>query len=585
MNIQNVIDATVVRCFTRLAYEAATPFAYKMLRHLRNGEWRDLVSNAPDPRKYTHGPTYQVDAIVGNFFKKFVDFDLGEDLHAKAVKTFFDCESQCYKTNERLAPFIHRAVNAREQGTLRFIDIVRKKFQSILGRVPNSLRGRFGPGSTFGDIGKYSTLPDKMNSDPTLTLGTTCLLPLWEETAWARYGCNRLNTVSEYYRHSPTVIKGNKFLSVEKTALTRRGICKEPSINLYFQLGVGEAIRNKLKNVGIDIINGKPLHMYLARKGSIDGSVATIDESNASDTVARNLVKLLASPEWFTLLDSLRSPSTFIEGKWVRLEKFSSMGNGFTFELETLIFYSIACAVLEWRGIEDSSTYDLAVIRPTQGSYTVAGTNVISVYGDDIVVPTFIASDVILALKFFGFTTNVAKSFTSGPFRESCGGDYFNGLDVRPFYLGETPDEPQKLITLANGLTRLGKSSHRFDGDANPYHRAWLAIMDALPSIIRSCKGPEHLGDIVIHQREERWINIRRERSGIHYLRVYRPVRPVRVDYVNWHPGVVLATALYGASDGTRSRDIDGREVYDGGGVYPRQSTSLSYKVGWVPCS
>jgi len=578
------MDPTVVRCFTRLVYEAATPFAYKMLRHLKNGEWRDLVSNAPDPRKYTHGPTYQVDAIVGNFFKKFIDLELGEDLHAKAVKTFFDCESQCYKTNERLAPFIHMAVNASEQGTLDFVNLVRKKFQSILGRVPNNLRGKFGPGSTFGDIGKYSTLPDKMNSDPTLTLGTTCLLPLWEETAWARYGCNRLNTVPEYYRHSPTLVKGNKFLSVDKTALTKRGICMEPSINLFFQLGVGGVIRDKLKNVGIDIINGKPLHMYLARKGSIDGSVATIDESNASDTVARNLVKLLASPEWFTLLDSLRSPSTFIEGKWVRLEKFSSMGNGFTFELETLIFYSIACAVLEWRGIKDSSTYDIAVIAPSQGAYTVTGTNIISVYGDDIVVPTFIASDVISALKFFGFTTNASKSFIDGAFRESCGGDYFNGLDVRPFFLEETPDEPQKLITLANGLTRLGKSSSRLNSDYTPYHRAWLAIMDALPTTIRACKGPERLGDIVIHQREERWINIRRERSGIHYIRAYRPVRPIRVDYVNWHPGVVLATALYGASDGTRERNGEGRKVLDGGGVFPRQS-SLSYKVGWVPCS
>lgn len=566
----NELDSTVTRCFTRLAHEAATPFAYKMLRHLKNGDWRALCASAPRPGDYTHAPTYQADALVGCFFKKYADWDLGEDLVAKAMKSFSDTEEQCFRTNVRLAPFVVRDESPEHNGPLGFINLVRKNVSRILGRIPNSVMGRFGPGSTYGDIGALATLPDKMNSYPTMTLGADCLLPLWDETAWARYGCNRLNLFTEYARRSPEVVRGNRFTTVPKDALKRRGICIEPSINLYYQLGLGGVIRDKLTRVGIDIPTSQARHQRLAQKASIDGSLATLDLSNASDTICYNLVKLLLPTEWFLLLDSLRSPLTFISGKWVRLNKFSSMGNGFTFELETLLFYCIALAVHEHNGFTGSSA-----------NYNVSN-ELISVYGDDIIVPTSIADDVIIALSFFGLTTNKEKSFTTGPFRESCGGDYFEGVDVRPHFLKESPNEPQQLIALANGLRRCGKVAANPSGGNLPYHRAWLSCIDALPSAIRACKGPERLGDIVIHQEYERWSTNRRERGGISYIKCYRPVRPRRFDWNNWHPGVVLASALYGSGDGSDTVVDSSRKTWDYGGVYPRQTTMLSHKVGWV---
>lgn len=59
----------------------------------------------------------------------------------------------------------------------------------------------------------------------------------------------------------------------------------------------------------------------------------------------------------------------------------------------------------------------------------------ISVYGDDIIVPVDEARSLINYLSILGFQTNVDKTYLSGNFRESCGGDFLNGIDVRPFFL------------------------------------------------------------------------------------------------------------------------------------------------------
>jgi hypothetical protein len=307
---------------------------------------------------------------------------------------------------------------------------------------------------------------------------------------------------------------------------------------------------------GIDLRNGQDIHRQVACEASKDGHLATIDLSNASDTVSYNLVKLLLPAKWFHLLDSLRSPFTLINGKWVKLEKFSSMGNGFTFELETLLFLAISLVAVRQKTI------------PVRGS--------VLVYGDDIIVPSTSAKNVIEFLKFLGFTPNEKKTFSEGWFRESCGGDYFRGAAVRPHFLKELPNEPQDFIRFANGLRRVGMGHgddlHRYDFT----FRAWLRVLDAIPSPIRRLRGPQDLGDIVIHDdRTDLWSAKRR--NSIRYIRCYKPVPARRVGWGHWHPSVVLATALYGLGDGSRG-PLNHR---DGGGVTPRGAVS-GYRVGWA---
>jgi hypothetical protein len=312
---------------------------------------------------------------------------------------------------------------------------------------------------------------------------------------------------------------------------------------VFFQLGYGRIIRNRLSRHGIHLDEGQDIHRRLAREASTDGRFATLDLSNASDTVCRNLVKLLLPPSWFAVLDSLRSKKTYFRGKWYLLEKFSSMGNGFTFELETLVFLCLASAFSE----------DLRL-----------GVDVFA-FGDDIIVPTGISKDVIAALSFFGLKVNDEKSFVSGPFRESCGGDYFLGVDVRPFFLKNSPSTPQQLISFANGITRSADNIAR----RTLVHRAWLSILDGLPVEIRRLRGPKDLGDLVIHDDRERW-QVRR-RHSIRYVRVYRPARFRKVSWKHFSPDVLLAAAVYGVPWG-------------GGEIIPRDSVS-GYKIGWVAFS
>lgn len=107
-----------------------------------------------------------------------------------------------------------------------------------------------------------------------------------------------------------------------------------------------------------------------------------------------------------------------VDGRWIQLEKFSSMGNGFTFELETLIFWALVESLRDLRS-------------QTGGR--------VSVYGDDIVCPSDIATDLIELLDFCGFEVNTKKSHWAGLFRESCGEHFFRGKNVTPIYQKEVP--------------------------------------------------------------------------------------------------------------------------------------------------
>jgi hypothetical protein len=59
----------------------------------------------------------------------------------------------------------------------------------------------------------------------------------------------------------------------------------------------------------------------------------------------------------------------------------------------------------------------------------------INVFGDDIVVRPIIYSRLLRLLHLAGFKVNADKSFNEGPFRESCGHDYFLGKEIRGVYM------------------------------------------------------------------------------------------------------------------------------------------------------
>lgn len=529
---------------------------------LRAGEWDQLTSLEVDPLHHLTPDSFRRSILATDLLRKLDGLPTGRDLPAITLDKWWWAERECFKTNRLLNEFLDlgtlRGVPASESFRA-FVARVRQNIQLVIGDgPPTTWEGRFGPGATVSDSSRACIVPDKMSSAPTFTPNSMFHLVPWTGTLWAR--------ASAELGRLPRSCRGNVYFTVPKDSRSLRACAKEPSINGFYQLGLGRVLRDRLNRVGIDLVNGQELHRRVARDASVKGHMATIDLKSASDCVSTALVKLLLPPRWVTALESLRSPLTNVDGRWVHLEKFSSMGNGFTFELETILFYGIARTLVP----SQTSWSDLKRVNSR-------GEGDVYVYGDDIIVPSAYASDVVSALTFFGFTPNPRKTFLEGSFRESCGGDFFLGEPVRAHYLEEFPDEPQKFISLANGIRRAASqdASGRLLVDVR---RSWFRCLDSIPGQIRRCRGPEALGDIVIHDDETRWDA--RWRGQVRYLRAYRPLMHGDVRWGGYSYSVQLASAIYGVAT---QAGRDGR-IYEFTRLPSRQSL-VSYKVGWTPCS
>ena len=480
---------------------------------------------------------FRFDYQISELLRKCSDLPLKEaDPSGAALQSFWDAEYQCANTNIRLNQLMlqHRdwfipakRIDSRWQEVVK---VWRRIVREVLGPLPLDLTPKFSSGATFDDR-RYKLPQDKMSSRPTVTAEAFQIIePFWGKTLWSRGLCQ-----DKPNRSSPKIILGDRFTMVPKTALTHRGICVGPSLNVTYQLSVGKHIRKRLSIHGIDLTYGQAVHQRLAEEASMTLEMATIDLSSASDTVSAKLVELILPGDWFDLLDSLRCKQTRVDGKWRKLSKFSAMGNGYTFELETLLFYTLSLTVAE---LCNHSIRNLKV------------------FGDDIIVDSAIAGKLVNALRFFGFIINPRKTFLDDtPFRESCGGDYYLGHNVRGYYLDKLPTEPIDWIKLANGIRRMANPDLHAFNDSYCYKRCWLRIISRIPKSIRRCRGPESYGDLCLHDERSRW-HITWKRGEKH-ISVYQPVfsddSNTSYDRKFWSRDSIVAAAtlglLHNASD------------------------------------
>jgi hypothetical protein len=330
----------------------------------------------------------------------------GVDRELKAWNSFLESEAQCKISN---AAFKSNRLNLFSFGSdvESVFHRAQRKISQIMGNVPSfeDLKPRLGPGA--------STSTKRMNAS-------------WARKFSAPLACSRAAVpyLSEMLHTLPHLlpfgedegvvsvdIHPGKLQFVPKSALTYRSIVVEPQLNSMYQLGVCDFLADKLRRAGVDI-SDQTLNQRLAREGSLTNELATLDLSSASDTISIELVASLLPVDWFIFLSSLRSSEVTYKGQTIKLEKFSSMGNGFTFPLETIIFYSLAFACCETG-------------------------EVVSCYGDDLIVPSNRYPLLCKVLTSAGFSVNMKKSYVEGPFRESCGKDYLLGTDIRPFFFKE----------------------------------------------------------------------------------------------------------------------------------------------------
>lgn len=297
---------------------------------------------------------------------------------------------------------------------------------------------RFGPRTSFGNVGKH---PAEKIEEP---MGCTDLCEPYVK---------RLRASNTYFSAEDRLSKdggrrivlGSKLSTVPKNEDTMRTIAIEPSGNMCMQLAAGTYLEGTLRHIGLDIKKQQPLNKALARLGSFDGSLATLDLSSASDHISPDLVRALFPREWYDLLMEIRSPTIRVNGEFIEQNMMSTMGNGFTFPLMTLIIVSLIYAN---KRISHS------------GPSLFINWSDTAVYGDDIIIPVKEYLSVVDVLQRAGFVVNKDKSYGSGPFRESCGGDYWDGVDITPFYVQSLATDSEIYVAI-NQLT-LWSSSRDF---------------------------------------------------------------------------------------------------------------------------
>lgn len=204
-------------------------------------------------------------------------------------------------------------------------------------------------------------------------------------------------------------------LLVPKDSRGPRLISCEPVDNQWIQQGLSRAIYR--------LVEGSPLTKWNvfftdqgpngrgALLGSSTGRYATLDLKEASDRVHLELVRLLFPSGLLPYLECCRSTSTVLpDGEVLRLQKFAPMGSALCFPIMALTIWSL-----------------LTAAAPNADTKSR-----ILVYGDDVIVPTAYAGSAMAILEEFGLKINRSKSCLQGLFRESCGVDAFNGVDVTP---------------------------------------------------------------------------------------------------------------------------------------------------------
>lgn len=356
---------------------------------------------------------------ISAFFKKNVEFSDDEMCTAAGFKSFMDGEKRCRITNRRLSYYyfwrsrLDSDLELQMGKMERYIYRVLGDYDKFLGELPQRIRITSGASATRS----------RKNS-----------LPQFKLRRWGSCSPKArpyVEVLAKFFGYKPLpvqLINWNRVEAVPKNWKTHRTIACEPEANVPLQLAFDSYVKDSLiSSVRIDL-SDQSRNQALAYEGSVSGSLATIDLSAASDSLAFEAVSWLLPTPWFNYLRDIRSSCYRAPFGFGKYAKFSSMGNGATFALETLVFAAAAHAV---------------------------GSRRYSVYGDDIIIETELAPKLVRLLAFLGFRVNEEKSYTEGPFRESCGKDYFNGIDVTPFYLREMCDRKTVLSHNINGLAAI----------------------------------------------------------------------------------------------------------------------------------
>jgi len=261
---------------------------------------------------------------------------------------------------------------------------------------------------------------------------------LGDAGAWAEAEMQR------YQRFGFTRVDGVNLFFAPKNREISRTCGTEATLNMLIQKAIGAFLEQGLEErTGINLSDQPDLNRELARLGSDQweshDSFSTIDLVSASDCISTTLFsKIIRNPVLRHAIMVSRGRYAILPGgEKVELNMVSTMGGGFTFPLQTVVFASVVRAAYGIMGIP--------LYRDGIRNY--------GVFGDDIIVRRPAYEFVIRMLTKLGFQTNKEKSFSTGPFRESCGHDYSRGRNIRGVYVKSLETHPE-VMSVINRLNR-----------------------------------------------------------------------------------------------------------------------------------
>lgn len=331
---------------------------------------------------------------------------------------------------------------------------------------------RFGPGSSVGLGGRPPSLYFKIGGAK-LTAGSEFVRSWYKASVSNVPLCEAAEMARKAAYGEIEVVDCGNLTFVPKSYSRRRIVVTEPTLNTYFQLGLGAELERVLRaKTGIDFSSQPARNSELARLGSEYGTYATMDLKQCSDYISMALIEFMFPPTLVRWIDLLRTKKVryavntnkIVDGVMqsethrgnLEVYSFATMGNGFCFPIQTMLLSALVLGV-----------YDTLGIRP--------GANW-GVFGDDIVVATEAYALLAQTLQELGLVVNLDKSFSSGKFRESCGTDWFSGVNVRGVYLKRYASD-QDLFASFNLLNMWSS-------------RTGISLLETLKTILSFVEGP-----------------------------------------------------------------------------------------------
>jgi hypothetical protein len=391
--------------------------------------------------------------LVCSLLSKFENIFNDKSLFDKAMESFSDAEYQCYLANQACLSGLMDS-QLWDHCSVSF-DQIKQQVSKVLGRAPSWQsvldNGGWGPGATFS-LPRESASPElKSKNERSVTL----------RLAKALMNSSVEACECPWFNEPLHLVPGNLVVTVPKNTKTDRTIAIEPGVNSWCQKGIAHFLRKRLLRVGINL-NDQTSNSLAALDADQYG-LSTLDLKAASDGLPLFVIQRLIPLDWWTLLEASRCDRYSLNKRGQEYSprdyhKLSSMGNGFTFEIESLIFY--ACA----KTVNSVATF---------------------VYGDDIIIERQCYKPLVSLLNVLGFRVNMEKSFHDVYFYESCGMFSYRGVDITPFRLKEGLYGPKDIIVFANKIRYYSHVRNHFDGCWRKLLPSWRMCVDWLPTAVR----------------------------------------------------------------------------------------------------